>query len=176
MRGGPAPSLLARAPGSRHKPVRLAGPLPPDAPLMTLLTLSQRGKAAAAASLPAGLSEQAAPRLLRVSAEPRHNQTAPIRLGNPKSLLRRSPTAVKVVATAFTLISSSARYCFPFFASHTHPHAPPQGLSPGVQIHRLLPRSHRHLACRGSSDSAPGAGFWPSRKCPSPGLLPGPGQ
>lgn len=29
---GPARAPLARAPGSRRKPVRLAGPLPPDAP------------------------------------------------------------------------------------------------------------------------------------------------
>lgn len=42
-------------------------------PQMTGLALSQGGKASAAASLSAGLSEQAAPRLLRVPAEPRHN-------------------------------------------------------------------------------------------------------
>lgn len=74
------PSLDAAGADSRLKPVRLAGPLPPDAPPspppppgMTRLVLSLSGWAAAAASLPAGLSEQAAPRLLRVPAEPRHN-------------------------------------------------------------------------------------------------------
>lgn len=109
-RGGPARAPLARTPGSNpsdwlsHSRPRLPNPPPPrPAPRLTRLLLSHLGKAAAAASLPAGLSEQAAPRLLRVPAEPRHNETARSQLGNPKSLLRRWPTAVKVVETTLTL-------------------------------------------------------------------------
>ncbi|XP_061254873.1 transcription initiation factor TFIID subunit 4-like [Bos javanicus] len=150
-RGSPARAPLARTPRSRRKPVRLAGPLPPDAPPDD----TARSPLAAAASLPAGVSEQAAPRLLHVPAEPGiiRQSRAGSETRNPCSGARHR----EVVETAFTVFSSSFSSRFsspappppaPSLDSHSHAHAhdaPQQGPHSGgaSSLPTWVPRAPR---------------------------------